>query len=112
MVEAIADDSEGQNAPDYLMETTSALVNNSSEERNKIIGQRTQCLEVPMNAMVESLDRASGVVEQSNEKLSISSSGEARTEMESSTSHSIKAVCHIKLLRLEIVFCIGSLLET
>eukprot|EP00268_Persea_americana_P045801 TRINITY_DN46934_c0_g1_i10.p1 TRINITY_DN46934_c0_g1~~TRINITY_DN46934_c0_g1_i10.p1 ORF type:complete len:933 (-),score=208.21 TRINITY_DN46934_c0_g1_i10:546-3344(-) len=92
MVEAIADDSEGQNAPDYLMETTSALVNNSSEERNKIIGQRTQCLEVPMNAMVESLDRASGVVEQSNEKLSISSSGEARTEMESSTSHSIKAV--------------------
>ncbi|RWR82153.1 protein RRP6-like protein 2 [Cinnamomum micranthum f. kanehirae] len=91
MVEAIADDSEGQNAPDYPMETTSALVNNISDERNNIIGQRTQCLEVPMNAIVESLDRASGIVEQSDEQFSISSSGEARTLMES-TSHSIKAV--------------------
>lgn len=111
MVEAIADDSEGQNAPNYPMETTSALVNNISDERNNIIGQRTQCLEVPMNAIVESLDRASGIVEQSDEQFSISSSGEARTVMES-TSHSIKAVCHIKLLRFEIVFCIGALLGT
>lgn len=98
MIQAIADDSEGQHAPEDPKETASTLVNNVNDESNEVNGQRTEFIEVPMNTMMESLEKASGIVEQENDQLSISSSGEARTEMK--TSHSVKAVCHIKLMRL------------